>query len=430
MLFLYNILFPFAFIFFIPGMIIKLIRRSGEKSNYLERFSIFSKKKKQILKQLSNPIWIHSVSVGETVIAVSMIKKWKEKDSTQNFILSTTTTTGQALAKRKVPENVIVIFCPIDFLPFVKKSFTLIKPAMLIIFETEIWPNLISKAHSLGIKTALVNARISDKSVKGYKRFSAFFAPTLKKISLLCIQTELDGNRFKSIEKSLTPIVCGNMKFDQLIPESFPNVNIATYFGTGKQKIILAASTHPGEEKLFAEVFKKLKPKYSNLKMIIVPRHAERGIEISSMLSSMQIIHIRRSKCPNPSPDELSEKPDILLADTTGELLSFMKEADIVIMGKSFAGHTEGHNIIEPALLGKLVISGCTLRNFRYTLKAMQNDNAIVTVEDDKNLESTLEKYINNTNECLLYGERAANAVKKHTGATERTIELCRKLLK
>jgi 3-deoxy-D-manno-octulosonic-acid transferase len=107
-----------------------------------------------------------------------------------------------------------------------------------------------------------------------------------------------------------------------------------------------------------------------------------------------------------------------------------MQEAYLVIMGKSLAGHTEGHNIIEPALLGKLVISGCTLRNFRYTLKAMLNDNAIITVHSDDELKDTLEKFINNTNECLEYGKRAACAVQKHTGATERTIELCKTLLK
>jgi 3-deoxy-D-manno-octulosonic-acid transferase len=137
-----------------------------------------------------------------------------------------------------------------------------------------------------------------------------------------------------------------------------------------------------------------------------------------------------RSKYPDPSAGISENRPDIVIADTTGELLSIMQEAYLVIMGKTLAGHTEGHNIIEPALLGKLVISGCTLRNFRYTLKAMLDDNAIVTVNSDNELESTLDKFINNTNECLEYGKRAADAVRKHTGATERTIELCKKLLK
>lgn len=428
-LFFYNLLFPLAFIFFIPGMIIKYIRRGGEKGNYSERFGKFAKEKRAKLKEYQGGIWIHAVSVGETVIAVSMIERWLEKFPDQKFVLSTTTTTGQGLAKSKVPTGVEVIFCPIDFIFFVKKTIKILKPKLLIIFETEIWPNMICEIRKSGAELALVNARISDKSANGYRRFSFFFAPILKKISLLCAQTELDARRFKAIEPSLDTEICGNMKFDQKLPAKFADIDLKQCFGEGRYSIILAASTHPGEEELIAGVYKKLKSENDELKLILIPRHAERGGEISGKLKAGGFKFMRRSEKTEEKVQK-TEACDVLLADTTGEMLGFMKEADIVIMGKSLAGHNEGHNIIEPALLGKPIITGSELRNFRYTLKAMQDDDAIITVTTGEDLEKALKELLNNPEKCKSLGNRAKSAIEKHKGTTERTIELCSKLLK
>lgn len=427
--FLYNFIFPLAFLFFIPGMIIKYIRRGGEKDNYLERFAIFSKEKKEMLRTSQGGIWVHSVSVGESVIAVDMIKKWLIKNPSQKFILSTTTTTGQALAKSRVPDGVIVIFCPIDFIFFVKKTFKLISPKLLIIFETEIWPNMICEARKFGAETALVNARISDKSANGYRRASLFFGPVLRQFSQICVQTELDGDRFKAVESELNIVIAGNMKFDQGVPADFADLNLSNYFGKGEFSILLAASTHPGEEVLLGECYKELLNKYKNLKLIIIPRHAERGDEIALKLKNMGIKVTQRSKDGDRS-DKSDEFCELLLADTTGEMLAFMNLADIVVMGKSLAGHNEGHNIIEPALLGKPVITGCELRNFRYTLKAMRDDDAIITVESDSELVTKISCLLDNPSECKALGKRAKYAIEKHKGATEKTIELCKKLLK
>ena len=490
-LFLYNLLFPFAFIFFIPGMIIKYIRRGGEKDNYSERFARFAEEKREQLKAYRGGIWVHAVSVGETVIAMAMIERWLKEDPDQKFILSTTTTTGQALAKSKAPECVAVIFCPIDFIFFVRKTIKILQPELLIIFETEIWPNMICEIRRSGAELALVNARISDKSSNGYRRFSCFFGPILRKLSLLCVQTELDAERFKAVEPSLTPEICGNMKFDQKVSADFADINIKAYFGEDKHCIILAASTHPGEEELIASVFKKLQTEKKELKLIIVPRHAERGGEIAGKLKAGGFQFVRRSvagegreevigdrlsvvgggeevvgdrlsvvgggeevvgdrlsvvgggvgadpcicsssseQSPNPQITKSPNVYDVLLADTTGEMLAFMNAADIVVMGKSLAGHNEGHNVIEPALLGKPVITGSELRNFRYTLKALQDDDAIITVSTDDELEKELKDLIDNPDKCNSLGERAKSAIEKHKGATERTIELCRKLLK
>ena len=252
-------------------------------------------------------------------------------------------------------------------------------------------------------------------------------APVLQKISLLCAQTELDAGRFKAVAPQLEPVITGNMKFDQEAPANFEDIDLRKFFGKGKHIIILAASTHPGEEELISEVFRDLQAGRNDLKLIIIPRHAERGSEIANKLKSHGFKFVRRSQSSDAGT---AEESDILLADTTGEMLSFMKISDIVIMGKSLAGHNEGHNIIEPALLEKPIITGSELRNFRYTLKAMISENAVITVDSKELLKKELAGLIDNPDKCRELGKRAKSAIEKHKGATQKTIELCSKLLK
>ncbi|MCP4179283.1 MAG: 3-deoxy-D-manno-octulosonic acid transferase [bacterium] len=415
--FLYNLIFPIAFLFFIPGIIYKYINRGGYKKNYSERFAIFSAEKKALLKNLKgNVIWIHSVSVGETLLAVDFINKWKRVNSDINFVISTTTTTGQEIAYSKLVDKAAVIFCPIDYFLFVRKTFNLINPKALIIFETEIWPSLICEAYKKDIKVIQVNARISDHSFKGYKRFSCFINPFLSKISLSCAQTDQDVERLKLICQSLNIVKTGTMKFDQALPEKFKDVDLEKVFGKNDYIFILGASTHGGEEKLIIRIFKELRKEYKNLRLIFVPRHAERAPEVVSALKENNIIYYRKSN------NECSGKDvECLLADTTGEMLGFMSNADIVIMGKCFAGNDGGHNIIEPALLGKPIVTGKELSNFRFVLKMMVESKAVLTA-DDNSLITVLKELLDDSEKRVKLGETAKNTVLKHVGATEKTI--------
>ncbi len=418
MILIYNIIFPFLFILFIPSIIIKLIRRPGYKKTYWERFAIYSREKKNLIKDLKNPIWIHAVSVGETVIAMNLIKEWQKLHQNKPFILSTTTTTGQTLAREKKLENVIIIYCPIDLFFFVRKVVKMIKPKLLVIFETEIWPNLICETRKTGGEVILVNARMSDKSVKGYRKFKKFFSPILQQLNFICVQTEQDKERFISIEPSLTINVSGNMKFDQEVPSNLPKIDLKQYFGEEKNLYILAASTHPKEEVFIAKIFKNLLNNNKNLKLIIVPRHAERGSEIENDLKNLNIRYHRKTSSEIPS-----DIVDCLLADTTGELMSFINQSDIILMGKSFAGQDEGHNLIEPALLAKPIITGCVLRNFRLVLNILKNENAIITIQTDNQLEENILKLIQDSTLRVQLGNKAKNALLQHKGATKRIIE-------
>jgi len=413
--------FP-GLIFFLPGLIYKLIWRPGYKTTFAERFAIFSSEQKKLLTSVDRPVWVHAVSVGETMVALALIKKWKGKNPSRRFVLSTTTTTGQELARSKAPKDLPVFFCPLDFILFVKRTLRLVNPSMLVILETEIWPSLISEAGKYG-KVVLVNARISDRSVKGYLKFKNFFRPLLSHFDLICAQSENDCSRFLSIAPEVNVKVSGNIKFDQEVSSTMPDLDLSEVFGSSNSTILLAASTHPREEKLIAETYLKLKKDFANIKLVIVPRHSERGSEIASTLSDLKITFHRRSLKATPEKNNL----DCLLADTTGELLAFIKKSDIVIMGKSLAGHDEGHNLIEPALLAKPIITGAVITNFRFVLNALLEKNAVFTVDADEKLEDTLRQLLENPSLCEETGKRALEAISVHKGAADKTIELIEK---
>lgn len=424
-LFFYNLFFPLVFLFFLPGLIMKLIRRPGTKRNYPERFAVFTEEKKARLKALDHPIWLHAVSVGETNLALTAIFAWRKVNPNRRFVLSTSTTTAQEIAQKKVPEGVEVIFCPIDFLPFVRKTYNLIQPSGLVVFETEIWPNLIRTAKQRGLKTALVNARMSDRSMRGYKRFRCFFAPVIRNFDAICVQTVADRERFEAVAPDMADriVVGGNIKFDQRAPENFKLPDLSSVFAPSAGPVIIAASTHPDEEKMIADAFLRLKQKLPDSVLLIVPRHAERGAELAEMLRGKGIRYFRRTTGPKPE-----HYVDCLLADTTGELMGFIAASDIVIMGKTLAGNNEGQNIIEPAVLGKAIISGRELRNFRQAMEILKKADAVLTVETDGELDKALYMLASDHELRNKLGRRAHEAITAHSGAIAKNIELLENL--
>ena len=415
--FIYNLFLPIGLLFFLPDLIMKYRRRGGWKSTYRERFGFYGSRKAELLS-FRGAIWVHSVSVGETVVALSMIKRYLKRFPDKKFILSTTTTTGQDVARANCPENVSVIFCPIDFPWMVRKALRLIKPSALVIFETEIWPNLLSITANKGIPVLLVNGRMSDHSAAGYRKLSKlFFSSLLQKFSLIMTQTEADAERYLSVSPKANVVVGGNMKFDQQLPQLSDKNVLLDYFGSDDKNIVLfGASTHPGEEELLVKCFCELKKDFPQLKLVLVPRHAERADDVAQILENNQLNYVRRSQ------NTAAAGIDVLLADTTGEMMLLLQGADVVVMGKSFAGHDEGHNLIEPALLGKAIVTGLVLRNFRYILNALVADSAVLQANDAE-LSPTLRNLLESEELRKELGQRAFNAISAHRGATDRAID-------
>ncbi len=415
---LYNVFLPFGFVFFVPGLYLKYRNRPGWKESFGERFGRFTSTRETELAAFHGAVWVHAVSVGETVLALSMIKKYSELHPERKFVLSTTTTTGQELARKSANSRTAVIFCPIDFLWMVRKTLQVIRPSMLVIFETEIWPNMVGECRQRHIPVALVNGRMSDKSVRGYRKAKMFFGPLLKSFNLIMVQTDDDAKRFLSVSPKAKVKVSGNLKFDQSIPEVLGDHEFAQYFHQKDALVLLAASTHSGEEELIAQTYLELRKNITNLKLVLVPRHAERGGEIAEMLAKYNLSFARRSGKQIPA-----QAVDVILADTTGEMLKLINGADVVIMGKSLAGHDEGHNLIEPALLDKPVVTGHVLRNFRFILNVLQQKDAVAAISSDAELGPVLAKLLTDETLRRQLGQRAGEAIRRHAGATVKTIE-------
>lgn len=418
MIWLYRVFFPLVFVFFLPGLVIKLIRRAGRKRNYAERFGIFAKDRKEALSRMKGAIWIHAVSVGETNVALSLLKKWLAEHPERKFVFSTTTTTAQQIAWDKVPAGVEVFFCPLDFMLAVKKVLRMIQPSALVILETEIWPNLVALARKSGAEVFLVNGRISDHSAKGYRRFRLFFAPVLRQFSRIGVQTALDAERFKNIAPELPLTVTGNIKFDQIPPADLKGIDLTEFFA-GDFLPVLACSTHAPEEKMMLEAFLEARKKHPELKLVIVPRHAERGNEIENLLQTAGISYYRRT-----SGKPLPGKVDCLLADTTGELLKFIRSSEIVLMGKTFCGNNEGQNIIEPAALGKAIITGPEMRNFKQAFSTLLERNGVMRLNSDSALADSIMKLAGSPALRQELGTHAAEAVAVHAGALRNTITI------
>ncbi len=436
----YNIFFPIFFIFYLPVFITKLVKRGGFKEYFWERFGFFSASKKKRLKSLQNPIWIHAVSVGETIAALSFLREWSRQEPDLKFVLSTTTSTGQKIAREQSPKNVISIYCPIDFFIYVWSTLNAIKPQMLIIFEVEVWPNLIALTAWREIKLALVNCRMSDKSAQGYARHRWFFNYIFSRFSLICTQTTEDACKIKSIIGDQPYInVCNTMKFDQLMDSQSNNIRVPIdiVFPDKNRLIFVAASTHPGEEAIMVKAFKSLIVDFPYLNFILAPRHTERTYEVEKILKKEDMDYVLltelKESLKNGSSTMYKEtinkgraKKRVLLVNTTGDLMGLFAVSDIVFMGKSLCGVKGGHNIIEPAIFGKPVIFGSNMDNFRQVAKIFRDNKAAVEVENEQEFCRNLRRLLGDPAERERLGKISREVVEKNRGAINKTIELLR----
>ena len=433
-LIIYNLLFPVVFLLYFPFFLTKLMRRGNFKKGFWERFGIYSKTKRIWLRHYPKPVWIHAVSVGETVAALSFINEWSQQQPELTFVLSTTTSTGQHIARTRAPGNVVSIYFPLDFFLCIWRALNTIRPNLLVIFEVEIWPNIIMAASRRNIPIALVNTRMSDKSAEGYRSYRWLFKHIFEKFSLICTQTEEDAVKIQEIigEKSAIK-VCNTMKFDQFpdgSTESGEDQLIDRLFVRQDRIIFTAASTHSGEELLTATVFKKLLKDYPNLYHILIPRHVERCSEIEKLLLPLELTVVRLTqlrKSFNEGKKSLSNNDHhgetrILLVDTTGEMMHFLAQSDIVFVGNSMAGNNGGHNIIEPALFRKPIIFGNGMDNFRVVAQIFKDNHACIEVDNEGALLASLRNLITDKRKREQLGKASFETVQKNRGAIRKTI--------
>lgn len=422
--FFYNILFVIGFTLLLPRFFVRMLRRGGYAQNFEQRFGRYNELIEDQLAE-TRRIWVHAVSVGEVFVALKLMQQWRERNPDLRFVLTTTTSTGYALARRELPTEDVLLYYPVD-LPFiVRRVLEQINPLAIVLVELELWPNLIRAAHARGIPVLLANGRVSDRSFKGYQRVRLFTRRLLPLIDLFCVQTKLDGDRLAALGAPPQRIrALGSAKYDVAVAdrsgEEKARAILADAGITSDHKIVLGGSTWPGEENALMDALKGLKTRHRDLVLVLAPRHMERKDEVVAEIREQGMSFVQRSKMGQGAT---RSTPQVFLLDTTGELKNFYACADVIFVGKSLTQHG-GQNPIEPALHGKPIVCGPNMENFRGVVEDFRNADALIQVPDLQNLRRTLDDLLSNEERRVAMGQRAAEVVEQKRGVLDRTLDL------
>jgi len=423
---LYNILFTIFFVASAPYYFLKMWRRGRWKEGFPQRFGRFSSKIKQAVTN-RHVLWMHAVSVGEVNLCTQLIRALEPRLPNLKIVVSTTTSTGMGELSRKLPSHIQKIYYPIDRREYVLRAIATIHPEAIVLVEAEIWPNFLWRASELRIPTFLVNARLSERSYRGYKRFRMLFRPLFAAFTGVGCQNEADAQRL--VELGCRPDavhVVGNMKFDAAKLDERRLLDIPALLrqlgAPENARLIVAGSTHAGEEAILADVFIRLRKQFPELFLVVVPRHFERGKEVGKELSARGIRFAYRSEMSVSTrykPNEL----DALLVNTTGELKYFYEHAAAIFVGKSLTAEG-GQNPIEPGALGKPIVFGPNMQNFETVAKAFVEQNGAIQVANETELEAAMALILSDKAKAAELGRNAIQVVKQNLGAIDRTVEM------
>ena len=427
LLVLYNVLFPVVLLLLLPSALWRMWRRGNYAHKFSQRFAWYSRRTRAILRRdRGRWIWIHAVSVGEVLIALKLIRHIQGENDIP-VLLSTTTSTGFQLAnERRGGRHLEVIYHPVDFWLTARAALRTIRPAALILVEAEVWPNLTYLARKKGTPVVLVNARLSPRSERRYQAVRWLASTLFGQLDAVCLQDPTDTARFVSLGVAPDRTrVTGSIKFDT---EEETPVDLSPCRATLQRcgwhpsdPILLAASTHPGEEALMARVFAYLREMFPSLRLIIVPRHVERSGKITTELAALGLDVARRNHLSETTPAAA------LLIDCTGELRQWTELATVVFVGKSLLAQG-GQNPAEAVAAGKPVVFGPHMQNFSALVNLLLSHQGACQVQNETELRAVLQRLLGHRAEAAAMAARAVEALAPHRGATRRTWETVRKL--
>ena len=418
--FLYNLLWPLGLLIFLPGYFAKMIRRGGYREKFGQRVGIYDA---EVRNRLSNQrsTWLHAVSVGEVNVALKLASALRVLEPDLHCVLTTTTTTGFALACKTAPPWIEVMYTPLDYWPIMRRAFSVIRPARIVLVEAEVWPNLAAAAHARRIPLALVNARLSSRSERRYRRFRFFIAPTFRLLDLVCAPERRDVERWAALGVPRNRIrVTGSIKFDPDVQAQSHTVgaSVPDAFSPGSL-VLFGGSTHRGEEEILVRIFLRLRQQFPSLRLFIAPRHVERLQEIRAHLGVLPL----RVTLASEALIGGSADTDCMLLDTTGELQRWYGIATVVFVGKSLTAHG-GQNPVEPILAGKPVVFGPHMENFAALAKTLVSNNGVTQVSDADSLERAFAELLRDSKARQRLVQNAYAALSQHKGGTARTATL------
>lgn len=379
-------------------------------------------------------IWIHAVSVGETKSAQPIIEGLREIFPKKMIVISTVTETGNQAAKSFIKEDELIIYLPLDLSFIVKKVINLIKPKIFIIVETEIWPNLILRLHEEKIPVVLINGRISPQSFRGYKLIKPLIKTTLNKIDLLCMQTEEDALRIKSLGAPADNIkITGNTKFDISVKGQNLQEEISNFKNLLKlkenDKIFVAGSTHHPEEKIIFSCYKRLLKDYPDLKLIIAPRHTNRTDKVEKEAKRLGFKPVRYSQLiKGKIAPTNEEKIKSVILDVMGKLKVAYAMATFVFVGGSLAKRG-GHNMIEPASFAKPILFGPYVYNFKSLADSLLRENAAYKVNNEKELTEYCLRLLSYPKIRQELGNNAKMILEHSKGAAKKDLNLIKSII-
>lgn len=419
-----RLLYSLFFYLIIPFVLLRLWWRSfaapGYAKRWFERFG-FVRHLKETEKN-KKIIWIHTVSVGEFLGALPLIRELQKKSDYRLWI-TTTTATGSERVVTTLGDSVNHTFAPYDLPGSVNRFIRRVRPAILIIMETELWPNTLAACKKNNIPSILINARLSEKSARGYARFSALTKPMLQNLSFAAIQQDQDAKRFFDLGLDATHAeVTGNIKFDISLTQDLQHKvqTLKKEWDINESRLaIVAASTHQGEDEIILEAFAKVRAQENiicrSARLILVPRHPERFDAVADLCRQTQLLVARRSL------QESLASADILLGDTMGELMMLYGASDIAFVGGSLVARG-GHNFIEPAAWSLPLQSGEHLFNFSEVSQLMLNANALNIVKNAEELANEWIELLTDKELRISRGEFAYQVVVNNRGALQKTL--------
>jgi 3-deoxy-D-manno-octulosonic-acid transferase len=409
-------LYTFLTYLAVPAVLARLLIRGlkapGYRRRWGERFGF------PAFGPQSGSIWVHAVSVGEVQAAVPLIKGFQEHYPGRPVVVTTTTPTGSERVRALLGDSVHHSYLPYDLPGAVRRFLARVEPALVVVMETELWPNLFAACHRRSIPLMVVNARLSPRSFRGYGRLRPLIAGPLNRASLILAQTEAEAERFRALGAPDRRVVAtGNLKFDQGLPEGVTEAGHALRqrWGPGRP-VWVAASTHAGEEEQVLTAHRRLLATFPEALLVLVPRHPERFDEAAEAVAAAGFTACRRSHECEP------QGHSVYLADTMGELPLLFAASDVAFVGGSLVP-TGGHNLLEPAALGLPVVTGPHLFNFREIAALLLEQGAALRVQSGAELGDTVAALFDDAERREAMGRRGRETVAANRGARERILQ-------
>jgi 3-deoxy-D-manno-octulosonic-acid transferase len=445
---IYSLLMGFAALVLTPYWLVQGLRHGKYFSNLGQRLGFSFPTLGKLPEQRPGAIWIHAVSVGEALSGVTLARRLKQAYPDRALVVSTTTLTGQALARQRMPFADAIFYFPLDWAFCVRRALRAVRPSIVVVLETEIWPNFLRESRRAGVPVVFVSGRISDRSYARYQRFLGIFGfflrpflhKSLANASAFLMQSEKDAERVHALGAPPDRVqVSGNLKYDLELPAPTP---ISQWLATeakraGRSPIIVAGSVVATEEPLALIAFGTLQGEHRKSLLVLAPRKPECFEAAARSIDESHRKFIRRSQLPIPGPSQngvsvgefaIADDVTVILLDSIGELASLYRVADGAFVGGSLV-ESGGHNILEPAAFGKVPVFGPSMENFAEIAQRFVAAEAAVQVESPEDAGVAWIEFLRDPERAARMGETARNLVESSRGATDRAIaEIARHL--